>query len=291
MKIPHHYVAKCGLHFLVALAIAASPAWAAYPEYTFRTVEDHQPDLCAHMNGVFNQHFRHMWSEAVLTDPLDLEAMYSEKSAYAFPLLAGTKHDMRATMAMRFTKVPSSPEFDEIQWYEGHGKETPISASGKNLAYVPPYLVAYVDIDNDGVIDTVFKPEFTIGYSMLLFKAGTAGGAGESIWTYRDKRIEVLAPNSFWDLKDNSDMSHGPLITIGDQLRLFSYLGKTYLATYDQGFFDSPSKRTRAKLKRDVPPHETMNVASLSYTGSIDPTGRPGWSVTKLCKFDMIQTH
>ncbi len=275
---------------LLALVTVAAPARAADPEYTFRLMEDHQPDLCAHMDGVFNQYFRHMWAEAEMKDPLDLDTIYSEKSIYAFPLLPGTKHDTRATLEMRFTKVPSSPEFEAIQWHEGHAKAMPIAAPGKNLAYVPPFLVAYVDIDNNGTVDTVYKIQFT-NYSSLFAKGGEGSVEGESLVTYRDKRVDDVAPDSVSNLIDNSDIPHGPSLLNGDQLRLFAYQGKTYLAVYDQGFDDPPSKHTRANLKRNVPPHETMTVQSLSYKGLIDPIGRPAWTVTRLCQFDMIQTR
>jgi hypothetical protein len=86
-----HHIAKYGPQFLVALLFASSSASAAEPEYTFSLVEDHESDLCAHMNTVFNQYFRHMWSDPVLNNSLDV--VYSSNSEYAFPLLPSTTHD------------------------------------------------------------------------------------------------------------------------------------------------------------------------------------------------------
>jgi hypothetical protein len=63
---------------------------------------------------------------------------------YAFPRLPGVEHDYKATVAMLASRMPSSPEFDAVQWKEGRAifGEPPESAGPQN-ATVMPILVAY----------------------------------------------------------------------------------------------------------------------------------------------------
>ena len=104
----------------ILLLAAGMPTLAADPSYIFNLMEDHQPELCARMKTVFNTNFQHMWTDPVPTTTQGQDRIYLYSSEYAFPLLPGTLRNTRMTMTMRRSKIPSSPEFDAIQWHEGH---------------------------------------------------------------------------------------------------------------------------------------------------------------------------
>lgn len=118
VTIIHHRLTAIGTSTFLITFLAASRVSAVQPEYSFALIEDRQPDLCGHMQIVFDQHFKHMWPDPDFTKPFDV--IFSANSEFAFPLLPSTPHDWRLTMAMRYSKVPSSPEFDAIPWHEGH---------------------------------------------------------------------------------------------------------------------------------------------------------------------------
>jgi hypothetical protein len=286
--ILHRLTAIGALNFLATFMVV-SPASAVESEYSFTLIEDHQPDLCGHMKIVFDQHFKHMWSDPELTKPFDV--IFSASSDFAFSLLPSTPHDWRMTMAMRYSKVPSSPEFDAIQWHEGHAifGRGPDPSANVNAAS-QPYLVAHIDIDNDGTIDTIVKIGFTRGYSWL-FSRNEEAGTGEMMLIYRNTNIDETAPTTISELMSGGGKYGKPSIINASLIRPFIYVGKTYFATYGQGFGESRTKRSRDNVKRSVPPHEQMVVSSLTYTDKLDNLGRSKWTWDALCTFDMDQAR
>jgi hypothetical protein len=290
VTIIHHRLTAFGTLILLATFMAVSPASAVEPEYSFTLVEDNQPDLCGHMKIVFDQHFKHMWSDPELTKPFD--AIFSANSDFAFSLLPSTPHDWRMTMAMRYSKVPLGPEFDAIQWHEGHAifGGGPPDPSANGNAPLQPYLVAYVDIDNDGTIDTLVKIGFTRGYSWL-FSRNEEAGTGEMVLTYRNTKIDEAAPTTISELMSGAGKYGTPSIINASLIRPFIYNGRTYFATYGQGFGAPKTKHSRDNLKRSVPPHEQMVVSSFAYMDKLDDLGRPKWTWDVLCTFDMDQAR
>jgi hypothetical protein len=260
----------------------------ADPTYEFHLTDNHQPELCSHMEAVFNRNFQHMWRDPSLTPTLD--AVFSSNSEYAFTLLPGTPHDTRMTVTLRYSKIPSSPEFDAIQWREGHsvvGGGTG-AATDNNNSYLSPYLVAYVDIDNDGILDTVVKASFSRGYAWMFSRGSVEAGTGEMLLTYRNAKVDESMPLS--ELLRGPERLGKPLYIDGSVLRPFIYQGRTYVASYQQGFGETPTKRSLANLKRGVPPHERMFVSAYSFKADVDTTGTPQWTENTLCAFDMIQS-
>lgn len=286
---------KSSSYALLVVAVTtliALPAFARDHEYLFRLIEDHQPDLCSHMERVFDQNFNHMWNESYdVSEPLDV--VFSATSKFAFPLIAGTSHDWNMTFQTRDSKVPSSPEFDAIQWHEGYttfGGGDPDPTTVANTLK-QPYLVAYVDVDNDGVLDTLYQDQFARGYSGLLARIEQENGMGDSILAYRSKKIDMTAPTTLFELTNGSANYGKPSIIWGSKIRLFIYQGKTYFAIYDLGVSELKTKRGRANRKRDVPPHEQMSVSSRTYTDKVDNLGRSVMKSELLCTFDMEQSR
>jgi hypothetical protein len=273
----------------VCSLLAAIPVSAEEPDYVFKLTRDRQPELCAHMSTVFNQYFQHMWTTDVFW-PATQDSIYSRSSKYAFPLLPGTPHVTRMTFDLRYSKVPSSPEFDAIQWHEGHtifgggGAPTDVSNS-----YVRPYLIAYFDIDNDGNLDTVVKVGSSKGYEWMFSRGEVDSLSEETLTTYRDTKIDQSAPTTLSELMFGSDKYGKPIVTSSGYLRPFIYKGKTYMANYSQGSYDAPTKQSRANVKNSIPPHEKMIITSYAYKGVVDPMGKPQWTEELSCLFDMVQ--
>jgi hypothetical protein len=68
------------------------------------------------MSIVFNEAFRDVWDKELFTQ--DDERNYSATSKYAFPTMSGVEHDDMTTAQMSYSKQPTSPEFDAINWLE-----------------------------------------------------------------------------------------------------------------------------------------------------------------------------
>lgn len=183
---------RIGFVFLVGIAgsFFAIQVGAAEPTYLFKLTQDSQPDLCAHMEAVFNERFRQMWAIPIPTDAK--LSIYDGNSQYAFPLLPGTLHNNTMTNVMMYSKIPTSPEFQAVPWSEGHASAGDNIRNARGEVVTFSYLIAYFDIDNDGVDDTVVQTQFTRGYSAIV-AAGESGDVGENISVYHDKRVVPTA--------------------------------------------------------------------------------------------------
>ncbi len=169
----------------MACSFSAIQVGAAEPSYLFKLQQDSQPDLCTHMEAVFNEKFQQMWAIPI---PIDNKlGIYDSNSQYAFPLLPGTVHDNTMTNVMMYSRIPTSPEFQAVPWLEGHASAGDYIRNSRGEVAAFPFLIAYFDIDNDGTDDTVVKMQFTKGYGAIV-AAGESGDVGEDIAVYHDKR-------------------------------------------------------------------------------------------------------
>ncbi|HEY1214040.1 MAG TPA: hypothetical protein VGE93_10465, partial [Bryobacteraceae bacterium] len=195
---------------------------------------------------------------------------------YDFPRLPGVVRDTRMTFEMRYSKVPSSPEFDAIGWQEGRALIGEPNESGGNKPL--PILVAYFDIDNDGSLDTVVKTGFNSGYSRMA--------NGKSNWlndeylvVWRGVRVDFSQLRHVWPRKDELPDAKWPFTENGTYLRPFLYAGRTYLASYEIDLGENYD----AML-----PKETMSIIELSYTGaSSNFTHQPVWDHKLVCRYRM----
>jgi hypothetical protein len=115
------------------------------------------------MNEMFNERFSVFWDREPLMSSDDPN--YSADSRYAFLRQTGVTHDARITLEMSTSKVPTSAEFDAIDWIEvrfTRGAPPGVQVTGINAPQ--PGLLAYYDFDNDGESDTVLKHGLTPGY-------------------------------------------------------------------------------------------------------------------------------
>jgi len=225
------------------------------------------------MRQLFNNRFRQPWR-----NEMDAK-LYAEGGDYAFSRLPWVLHDDRMTIDMRFSKKPTSPEFDAIAWEEGRAKAGDSSSAGE----VPfPILIAYVDFDNDGRIDTVMKQGFMTHYQ---YRAGSQNPRGpEQLLVWRGVRKEFSSMPSLWSLMNEASESDKPVLISGLHLRLFLYSGQTYVARYSQDWGDSAATVEPPLF----PQSESMSILKYDSEAKIQEGGvLTSWIGTVYCEFQM----
>jgi hypothetical protein len=229
-------------------------------------------DLCTHFDIVFNQRFAHFWD----TEPgwSDAALRSEVERRYSFPTIPGVQPEFEDLLEMRYSRFPSSPEFDAISWTEGRlSPDGPQDGTGGAGGSSQPILLAHIDIDNDGKLDTVMKIGFSRGYNWLVSKEYAPA---EYIWVWRDSEAANLTLDP--RLIAQMPLTERPaLVTPSDYQRPFIYHEKTYLARY-QLFLRSPG----------AVESESMSIVELRDGGSTDgSTGRPVLDEATLCRFSM----
>lgn len=121
-------------------------------EYRYELEVSNDDNVCNHMDGVYKKYFRTPWK--VSSFPINL-TKEDDRVKNMFPRLPGLEFDAAMANQMLFSRFPSSPEFEAIQWREGRYKSL-LRSSEVN----EPVLVADFDIDNDGKLDTVIHDGF-----------------------------------------------------------------------------------------------------------------------------------
>jgi hypothetical protein len=262
-------------------------AGAAEPVYRFKLQENSRTDLCDHMEVVLNERFKNMWGIPIPRD--SSLSIYDDKSEYAFPLLPGTVHSNAMTNVMMYSRIPTSPEFVAVPWLEGHATagDNMRDALGKPAIF--PFLIAYFDIDNDGVEDTVIKTMFTRGYNAMLAANGSDTGVGETLTVYHNKRVTLPSSMTITELSLGSESLGKPAQIAGSFLRPFIFAGKSYVASYDQGFFAKPTKQSRANVKSGLPPAERLFISEYAYGASKQSVLPLTFHETTLCVYEMNQ--
>lgn len=261
---------KMGLRIFVAFAgvlwsgfVFGASAYLGAPIYKYVLVVNHDPDLCKHMEGVFNRDFTHLWDSG----PQDLLLRSENQPVPAlFPPLPGVEQNREFARTVWHSRYPSSSEFDAINWQLGQMQSGPTVPA-------EPILVAHFDFDNDGQIDTVAKIGFTRGYGDLTNPNGT--NATEYLYVWRSRPDVTVDPASL----SNEVPQDRPSVVTGGYMRPFIYKGRVYVARY--GLHTTPNR---------VPEREWMLVGEFKYTGALDPVlgNRPALHESFLCRFQMI---
>lgn len=272
----------------VVCSLFSIQAGASEPTYLFKLKENLTPDLCTHMEAVFNEKFKQMWDIPMPTD--DKLSIYDNQSEYAFPLLPGTTHNSSMTNVMMYSKIPTSPEFEEVPWHEGRASAGDNIRNSRGEAIPLPFLIAYFDIDNDGVKDSVIKTMFTKGYNSIV-AAGDSGDIVENIAVYHDKKVAPTATTTITELAGGSASLGNRKSIVGPLVRPLIFAGKSYVASYDQGLFGKSTKQSRQNVKDGLPPMERMFISSYAWAEANDGTSGPYLKATTLCVCDMIQNQ
>jgi hypothetical protein len=269
----------------VSLLVFVGSAWPApisnFDVYRYSLEFNKDAKVCQHMERVYNEHFRDPWD-------------YRDRPTLnAFPLLENVEPNPVLAGRLRYSKYPSSPEFDAIDWREGRSffREAP-----DKLA---PTLVAIVDIDNDGEKDLVIKTQF-----MLSPRPGGGGSPGgeDAIFVLPVGAIDLrllLEKNKMFRLTDELTPSLLSYMTLHysnedrpkelgkDHNRMWATLirpfvldGKTYLSVY------VPWAVQDAKRRREW-------TWVMRYVAGGRNLGKGEWEaarVEKICRFRMTVT-
>jgi len=264
----------------VACALLLSVAWAGtaiagdLDRYRYVLEESKDDKVCRHMEKVYNGYFAFPWKRPML----DREGTYGPNSRYAFPKLPGVTHDDRMTFDMTYSRLPSTPEFDAIEWKEGRYRFVVRRDDHRDR----PMLVAEFDIDNNGRADIVIKPQFILGF----YPSRRSWPGGEDAFFVFDKReIDLSQPLTFEMFYEGQSGRKKPArigFAPGAPYRLirpFVLDGLTYLSAYQQ---DWPDDDDIAKVRE--------HVDVLRYRGGAENLGKGGWSplqIDRVCRFRM----
>lgn len=252
---------------LVLLFWGSSHSYAQVAQYKYQLEKSHDADLCRHMTKVFNQKFRTPWNKGYLgVEPNP--TIFGKPYDQIFERLPGVEYDKNFTWDMLYSKYPSSPEFEAVQWKEGRYHDSDMTVGPKEQ----PILLANIDIDNDGQKDWVVKSSF-----MFKMPTNVVSGAGNSDFAGWDQ-LRIFPPHGL-DLTVSltlEQLTYGqkpdrPPRRIaeesGVQLRPFIYNGKTYLSAYEVVWHDEAIHTKRSRGYRIYPDREYLNVLQVTSGG------------------------
>ena len=281
------------LWLLLMVAAVANPRVgiaekAKEPVYNYKLGMSKNKDLCVHMLDVFNTKFRRLWDVDILTS--DDDPRYGPTSRYAFPTLPGVTHTSRMTFDLAYSRVPTSTEFDAVDWWEGRatlGRPLEDGTQSTETSGIP-ILVAQFDFDNDGQIDTVIKYGSGAGYRHMVYGKGASGLFAESIVVWRGRRWQPLPGAAFASIIGIANRANDrPIAATESYFRPFIFRGRTYVATYDVDLGPNGSAMERSPFR---PANETMKVETYELAPErASSADVPAWKKTVICRFSMIQ--
>ncbi len=218
----------------IACALLISVAWVGaavggdLDRYRYVLEETKDDNVCRHMEKVYNQHFSYPWRRPMLSTRAD-DPAYGPNGSYAFPKLPSVSHDNRMTLDMSYSRLPTSPEFEAIDWLEGRYSSE--SFPDRNH----PMLIAEFDINNDGQIDVVVKPSFMLGFEP---SHGSAPGGEDALFVFGKGVIDFSRPLSYQMFARGQAGKRKPALISGAHsrrlIRPFVLDGRVYLSIYEQ---------------------------------------------------------
>lgn len=220
-RATYEWLASSILGMLVG-ALFATTRLEAAEDYRYQYVlnEGAGVGVCSHMQQVYNKAFAYPWKHPYLA-----EDSYGPESTYAFPKRAGLAHSSEMTYAMRYSRLPTSQEFDAIEWREGR-------MDYGSPAGIGPALIAEADIDNDGQVELLIKSGF-----MRSYQSDGGRGGEDYLYVLHGSARDLPEP-----IPSKARRAHGPdggpaviAPTAEAPYRLvrpFRYEGQTYVAGY-----------------------------------------------------------
>lgn len=269
IRIASHQVSAAmitrGLFLACATIMCASVLAGDLDRYRYSLVRGAEREVCVHLQKVLLKNFSFPWRRPALARLVESDSNYGQGSVFSFPKVPGVDHDTKATLLMSYSRYPTSPEFDAVDWREGRITGMPGEASGLH-----PVLVADIDIDNDGLKETVLKTAF-----MLQYYSGNGSGGEDVLYVLPQRSAPLAHPISWHEVISAGDQSNRiALIALSEDvpfrlIRPFVYEGTTYLMGYEQaynggnqlerfhvvkyrggGYEQATKTRTRVKLER-----------------------------------------
>ena len=272
-----------GLRYGVFLLIGLSTAGFADTSDRYRYVleESKNDKVCGHMLDVYNKNFATPWKQPML----DLKGInYGPDSPYSFPKLPGVKHDDRMAFDMSFSRLPTSPEFEGIEWREGRFRHVYAGTDRGDR----PMLVAEFDINNDGAKEIVIKQAFMMNY--FPSETGKVAGGEDRFFVFESGTVDLNKPITFSEFYDGQSGHKRPALISPSEnapyrlIRPFILNGMTYLSGYQQRWsknFDPQRVREYIDIVRYRGGSENFGPGKV---------GQERWGplkVDRICRFQM----
>lgn len=188
-------------------------------------------------------------------------------------------------MNMRYSKLPTSPEFEAIKWREGRFL---LQGGSPQDITMQPMLVAELDIDNDGNIDTVIKTGFMFDYTTWGGWDGRDGGV-DDIVIYAKGAYDFTGEVTLHTLNHGQPGWPKARGFGGRWVRPFILGGVTYVSKYEDVW---PREDGLPSRHQQYPTEENMHV--LKYRGGGQNLGAGKYTdmdMEPICRFRMIAIH
>ena len=277
---------RSGQAFVVILAVWLSlvtPATAGRgDQYRYTATENKSDRVCRRMLEVYNREFAYPWKTPAMAGTGNPDRAYGPDGRFSFPRLRGVVHDDRATWIMRYSKLPTSPEFTSTAWSEGRYRvSTSLSANHANQ----PFLVGEVDIDNDGRPETLVKSSFMQNFWP---SHDSVEGGEDTIFVFREGDIDLNKTIKFQDFFNGQAGKRKPIMISGSYerrlIRPFVFDRIVYLSAYEQDWEDGEYSGPDTRLLG-----EYVNV--FRYRGGGENLGGGNWSpldLERICRYRMV---
>lgn len=229
---------------LIFLVICSADAAAFDINYRYELTDGKKLEVCSHMLGVYNKHFRKPWD-----------------------VTAQKKDDAEEFWETRYSKYPTSPEFDAIQWTTHRYKHN----SASNTA-----LYSEFDIDNDGVQDLVVRVGFFRG----------SPGSWDYIWVFSKGTVDLSQFRTHADFVQRIAPKRKASLGYPAHERPFIYRGRTYI----HGYVYTPRTSPGTSASEPFAPPEYLLINEYVGGPATDAEEQARSKSMKLvCRYKMIQ--
>lgn len=256
---------NCIALFVVTL-LASGVSAADGPAYKFTLTADKDHAVCGHMVALLNSKFRKMWD---VPDWEKTPLTYGTGGGFSWSMEPGVSPLPEANIRFRFSKSPATPEFTAIPWTQARMKQSTSEYPGKMTPYLERMrlanerlLMAHVDIDNDGVKDTLIKPVATLGYDFIA--SPNSPGLPEYIYVVRSREVpwtDYWSWDDFYSVVPRAEVA----ILEGALLRPFRFRDHSYVLRYQI----EPSEAKGFPMK----PHESLEILEVEISPRVSESG------------------
>jgi hypothetical protein len=236
------------------LAILGTPVALASFEtsYSYRLLEGRDVEVCRHMLRIYNDRFRKPWSDEAAK---------------------GSEYEAAGSWETYYSRHPSSPEFNAINWRLHRYKINESYARATS-----PALFAEFDIDNDGKKDLVMHVGFFTG----------SPGTRDQFWVFPSGAV---VPSEFRTHEEFLKQIAEKRITVLDNpvhQRPFIYEGRTYMHAYEY----TPRTYPGANPSEPFGPPEYLMISEYGGPNVDDwmyKNMRRGGLRKPICRYEMRQ--
>lgn len=255
---------------IIATLVVPGVSVANGPTYKFTLTADKDHAVCRHMRSVLNSKFRKMWDAP---DPDEAPLRYGPSGDFSWSMEAGVPPLPEANIRFRYSKSPATPEFSAIPWTQARMKyqdsyepETTTPRAREYLERIRlasgRLLIAHVDIDNDGLKDTLIKPVATFGYDFIA--SPNSPRDPEYIYAVRSREVtwkDYWSWDDFYSVVPRAEVA----ILEGALVRPFRYRDHSYFLRYQI----QPSEAKGFPMK----PHESLEILDAEILPRVSESG------------------